>query len=772
MEIKEEFITWMNNKGSYSGVNFATDIERYLNFLNFNPFEVKGDFSDIDEIKIQLVNADKELKKNDNDFIKLNLKSGNGRPSAIMGTENYFKFLDELKSSTKINNFTPYFNLEGVKDYQKVSDTKYNSSTKEAKWYYDTRMKLYFLIQLLSEKLNQNFEIVYTEQPNAQKGRGKINFKDYILAGFALKPNFNDDIFIKVSFSNLKNNPHFVLDIDINFRKGTSRYKDRRQEIYSSNLIEWELNEEFPKNWDDLVNLISPEILKLSKKFKEYISEFNPENTLKKIMKIKNIPLNQILYGPPGTGKTYNTIDKALKIINEGEEQQLNWEERKAIKNLFDKRIAEGRIVFSTFHQSMCYEDFIEGIKPKTVSNQVQYEIEDGIFKSLVKKALVEYIRKDSGNKETSDFDILYNDFTKSIKPLEGKRQGAFKTKTGIEIMLVEANDNSILVKYLWSDNSKKETEGQHVFSVTKEKLKKVLLEGIDPSKIKSLKADLHPLIGHIHCELFAVYKNFYDFVIANKGEIETIHFDEDELSFEDVKEQFDLLNKEDINAKIVKSFVIIIDEINRGNVSSIFGELITLIEEDKRLGKDEALEVILPYSKEKFGIPPNLYIIGTMNTADRSVEALDTALRRRFCFEEMPPLYNLEELQNNIFGYKASDILKTINSRIEKLLDKDHKIGHSYLLNKDENSIIDSFYKNIIPLLQEYFFGDYSKIGLVLGTDFVSLKESDSDIFAKFYDVIDDFDNRNIYEIIDYRKNKLDQEINFGKAIKVLMNK
>lgn len=134
------------------------------------------------------------------------------------------------------------------------------------------------------------------------------------------------------------------------------------------------------------------------------------------------------------------------------------------------------------------------------------------------------------------------------------------------------------------------------------------------------------------------------------------------------------------IIGKESKKYVLIIDEINRGNVANIFGELITLIEKDKRWGNDEQLEVTLPYSGGEFTVPPNLYIIGTMNTADRSVEALDTALRRRFSFIEMPPLYDLKEIQTEIFGIKLSELLKTINRRIEKLLDKDHLIGHSDL--------------------------------------------------------------------------------------------
>jgi hypothetical protein len=117
MNLKQEFINWMNSKGIYKGINFTTDIDRYLHFLDFNPFEIKDDFSDLEIIKIRLNDADKELKKNSSDFRKFNLKGGNGRPSAIMGSENYFKFLDETKTSSLINNFTPYFDLEGVMDY-------------------------------------------------------------------------------------------------------------------------------------------------------------------------------------------------------------------------------------------------------------------------------------------------------------------------------------------------------------------------------------------------------------------------------------------------------------------------------------------------------------------------------------------------------------------------------------------------------------------------------------------------------------------------------
>lgn len=475
----------------------------------------------------------------------------------------------------------------------------------------------------------------------------------------------------------------------------------------------------------------------------------------------KIMAINQILYGPPGTGKTYNTMNKAVCLIHPDFSKIEN---REILKEKYKLLVESGQIVFTTFHQSMSYEDFIEGIKPQTKNDIVTYSVKDGIFKNIVKMALSEYIKDDIENgSEKEDFDQLYDSFIESIKPEEGIRKGTFTTKTGIEMMLVNANDKSVVVKYLWDNNKTKDKEAKQPFPISKEKLKKVLLEGINPSEVKNLKLELDPLIGYIHCELFAVYKSFYDFVIINKGEVEAVHFNYKDQSYEEVREQYEVVDKELIKEKNVKPYVIIIDEINRGNVSQIFGELITLIEEGKRLGNSEELEVILPYSKDKLSVPSNLYIIGTMNTADRSIEALDTALRRRFSFVEMmPDLKVVEEKQFSDFP--RVEVMQKINQRIELLLDKNYTLGHSYFLKDNFRS---SFKNEIIPLLQEYFYNDCGKIGLILGKGFVREKEISK---ANQHNVFADFDTRNEIEIIKSYELIPFEDIEFNSAIESLL--
>lgn len=208
-----------------------------------------------------------------------------------------------------------------------------------------------------------------------------------------------------------------------------------------------------------------------------------------------------------------------------------------------------------------------------------------------------------------------------------------------------------------------------------------------------------------------------------------------------------------------LKPYILIIDEINRGNISKILGELITLIEPSKRIGAAEELRVRLPYADEEddfglnFGVPQNLYIIGTMNTADRSIALLDTALRRRFDFVEMMPDYENPLISENCDGVNLREMLKKMNTRIEFLIDREHMLGHSFFIGVNSlNKLKSAFQSKIIPLLQEYFYEDYAKIDAVLNENemLVSYKMSDLDI-----NLSDDFiDNeKKIWRISDFSK-------------------
>lgn len=477
--------------------------------------------------------------------------------------------------------------------------------------------------------------------------------------------------------------------------------------------------------------------------------------------------LNQILFGPPGTGKTYNTINKAIGIANPSFDLS---QSRSEIKKEFDRLMKEGQIVFTTFHQSMNYEDFIEGIKPiepEKEGDPISYQIEYGIFRNLCIEAsfAIAQLRENKTTEEVLDFSILYDTFAESIeeKLLKGE-QVELDTKTGGTVLVDSISQQGNFVI--------KHHDGTRTYTVSKARLTKLQSAIKNLDDVSNINDQFREVIGGSNSSAYWSVLN----AIRNEKQTKPTSNTPRTYTFSDKKEVVLSLTKSDYVNKNGKPFVLIIDEINRGNVSQIFGELITLIEDDKRLGKDEALEVTLPYSKERFGVPPNLFIIGTMNTADRSVEALDTALRRRFNFEEMPPKPELikqeGKLENGVLENVELDfLLNTINRRIEKLLDKDHQIGHSYFISVANFTDLKSVFKNkIVPLLQEYFFGDYGKIGLVIGKGFFEPIENDENIFADFseYDA-SSFAERNIFRIKDI--GKMDERV-FANALNTLLNK
>lgn len=448
----------------------------------------------------------------------------------------------------------------------------------------------------------------------------------------------------------------------------------------------------------------------ISKIEAELKKETSTTNTNEMTKVLINHPLNQILYGPPGTGKTFKTKAIAVEIIDGSIP-----ETRLKLNKRYFELIESGQILFTTFHQSMSYEDFVEGIKPKMngdEESEISYEVQDGIFKDLCKRANKKTTVSNEVQSNIEPFDIAWD---KLIEKVKGKLSNDELLKIGSWEYGLSSKES---LKYESLNSPSKYT-----FTITKKNI-----------------YDTYQ--GKLARPSGAFQKDMKDILKFMKSEFNLKDFEETSLD-----------NEREPNQK----YVLIIDEINRGNVSAIFGELITLIENDKRAGQDEALEVTLPYSKEKFSVPKNIHIIGTMNTADRSVEALDTALRRRFSFSEVSPRtdilkrihVNQGRIGENEDEIDLTKLLDKINDRIEILLDKDHKIGHSYFIKvEDFIDLIETFKDKVIPLLEEYFYGDFGKIGLVLGRAFIDItKKENKTNFADFdHDDKEIFKEKNLY--------------------------
>lgn len=416
-------------------------------------------------------------------------------------------------------------------------------------------------------------------------------------------------------------------------------------------------------------------------------------------------PLNQVLYGPPGTGKTYATRQIAVEIC---EGRSFAETPRDEVQIRYIKLVAEGRIAFTTFHPSLSYEDFVEGIKPETtVNGQVTYKVEFGIFLRLAQRArragaltrntIQEFEKADV------DFDDVYEEFVAAVKRQDPDIR--FLLRKGKE-MTVERISHRGDITLLSPDGDHPQPTYRTQLRTLDEALPSVELIRDITKEIRSLGVGGHATAFYAVLDAFRQFRERKDLTLAAES--------------------------------TPAPHVLIIDEINRGNTAAIFGELITLLEEDKRLGNREALTVTLPYSKTAFGVPANLHVIGTMNTADRSVEALDAALRRRFAFVEIAPdpqvlakagksgkKGGVIDLDDGA-SLNLVEFLRTINSRIVALRDRDHAIGHAAFLEIDSpETLRQVLAKAVLPLLREYFYGDDAQLAMVLGHGFVPKVET-----------------------------------------------
>jgi Cdc6-like AAA superfamily ATPase len=463
---------------------------------------------------------------------------------------------------------------------------------------------------------------------------------------------------------------------------------------------------------------------------------------------------NTIFYGPPGTGKTYSTAEYVVNLLDSNFEP--GDDKRKSVVQSYEKLLNNGQVIFTTFHQSYSYEDFVEGIRANTnkESKSISYDVEPGVFKNICESA--------------SDFEVSHK--SKLQGGLAGReiwKMSLGNTYIGEEDSVYDyCIENEVVLLGYGDDvdfsNCKNSTQvyDEYKNSYEEVKPKDFAIQVVNTFVNKINKGDL-VIISDGNHKFRAIAEITGDYHCLTQEQSETSYFQQarsvkwlltydqsrpkEELFKKNIsqmtlyqlhdttisREKLESLLKDDAPKIQDKQYAIVIDEINRGNISKIFGELITLIEPSKREGQPEALSVTLPNSKKPFSVPSNLHIIGTMNTADRSLALLDTALRRRFDFIEMMPDYDVlkNEAGDNyqVKGINLALMLKAMNDRIEYLYDREHTLGHAFLMpvvelikNGDEGKAFEElksvFMNKILPLLEEYFYEDWSKIALVLG--------------------------------------------------------
>ncbi len=460
-------------------------------------------------------------------------------------------------------------------------------------------------------------------------------------------------------------------------------------------------------------------------------------------------PANLILYGPPGTGKTFATASHAVRICNGLAENDplLQDDFRMALMAEYRRLVDARRIQFVTFHQSYSYEEFVEGLRPDTGADEPAGEVSGG-FRLVSKRGVFREIS------------ALAEQARKTVRRSAGLRvndRQVFKMslgRAGIEDYIFQAAVEGNYIALGWGgeeDWSDQRYDGGRGYQPFVARWKEIEPEAKASSghisqlwQFRSVmqKGDL-VVISNGNSEFRAIgevtgpyrFEQSADDEYHHRRSVRWLLLPDEPLSADTIYSkpftmrscyllQEGLLKREALQHLLsggeqpggeADAYVLIIDEINRANISKVFGELITLIEPDKRIGAVGEIKVRLPYSRDLFGVPPNLHILGTMNTADRSIALLDTALRRRFDFVELMP--EPERLPEAVGDVPLQSMLRSINARIEYLFDREHQIGHGFFMTCASREDIDRVMRTkVMPLLQEYFFEDWEKVAAVLG--------------------------------------------------------
>lgn len=414
---------------------------------------------------------------------------------------------------------------------------------------------------------------------------------------------------------------------------------------------------------------------------------------------------NTILYGPPGTGKTYSVRRRALEMLGHPHAGSVSLEE---VQTEWNRLRRAGQIVFCTFHQAFAYEEFVEGLRAQTDDGDVHYEVEAGVFKRLALTAAAE------GIATASTADDFFSRWTALVTAIQSKQTYTAKSANGWTFRL-QVNGRGNITATQGTLSGTTFTASGTPLTASRDKMRLVWNDreqlGPEPNTTE-LGA-----YNTITTPIWIAYRELYAVKSSDAKQAAS-----SELPEERVREALASHSQFSFPYN-AKQYVLVIDEINRANIARVFGELITLLEPDKRLGAPNELRVQLPASKEWFGVPPNLHVLGTMNTADRSIALMDVALRRRFTFEEMMP--DTEKLAKHLEEEVADEddpnlvlaVFEKLNERLRFLYDREHQIGHAYFFGVHTlDGLREVFATRIVPLLQEYFYGHWEKVALALG--------------------------------------------------------